>query len=324
MDLAARLLAGDQLALARAISAVENGADEAGAILAAVHHRVGGAAVIGFTGAPGAGKSTLVGSYVTWLRARGRKVAVLAVDPSSPHSGGAVLGDRVRMPPADADGLFIRSLAARGNLGGLSPAAPLVIDLMDAAGFDTVVIETVGTGQSEIDIAALAAVTVVVCAPGMGDQLQAIKAGLLEIADVLVVNKGDSPLAAATVRDFLGALHRRADRPRDVPVLTTTATTGAGVKALAEAIAQRLAKTPPPPTEGDRRLRRMLAALAAETMRAAVIGGKDPRIDDICAAVRRGGLTVEAAVRLLSTVWFIESAPTVGHEDTETESTGGP
>jgi LAO/AO transport system ATPase len=296
-----RLVAGDQRALARAISAVENGDVAAGAILAALPDRAErAAAVVGFTGPPGAGKSTLVGAYAKWLCGNGRRVAVLAVDPSSPHGGGALLGDRLRMPSVNtADGLFIRSLSARGHLGGLSAAAPLVIELIEAAGYQDVLIETVGAGQSEIEVASLAAVTVVVCAPGLGDQVQSLKAGLLDVADLIVVNKGDSPLAAAAARDLEVAAKGRGGRSA-VPLLTTVATTGAGIDALARTIAERLAAAEPSRASPDRRLRHMLANLAAEAVyTAALSAANDSQVDAICAAVRTGKLTIDAAVQAL-------------------------
>jgi LAO/AO transport system kinase len=183
------LLAGDRAALARAITAVENETAEAPLVLKAIRPALGRASVVGFTGAPGAGKSTLVSAYVAELRRRNLGVGVVAVDPSSPITGGALLGDRIRMTAHATDpGVFIRSLASRGHLGGLSRTASRVIDVMDAAGKDVVLVETVGAGQSEVEIADVADVRVVVLAPGLGDEIQAIKAGILEIADILVVN----------------------------------------------------------------------------------------------------------------------------------------
>ncbi|HIJ63204.1 MAG TPA: methylmalonyl Co-A mutase-associated GTPase MeaB [Rhodospirillaceae bacterium] len=303
MNLVDDLTAGDRRALARAISAVEDGGPEAAAVLAELQSRVGKAAVIGFTGPPGAGKSTLISAYITHLRRAGRSVGVIAVDPSSPLTGGAVLGDRARMAShIDDDGVFIRSLAARGHLGGLSAAAPFVVDLMDAAGFDVVIIETVGTGQSEVEIAGLAGITVVVFAPGLGDHLQAIKAGIMEIATVLVVNKGDSPLAAATAAHLYAALHLNAGGHREVPIVTTTATTGDGVGDLAETIAGLLSVRPPSPADAPRRLRRMLAALAAENLKEKLLRGTNPEIDSICDEVRGGRLGLAEALRQLARI----------------------
>lgn len=233
----AAVLDGSRIALARALTLLENdrpGADELHAALAA---RRGRAHVIGITGAPGAGKSTLISALLRELRARARSVAVLAVDPSSPISGGALLGDRVRMGEAAEDeGVFIRSVSARGHLGGLSRTAGRIVDLFDAAGFGVVIVETVGTGQSEVEISRLADTNVVVCPPGLGDEVQAIKAGILEIADVLVVNKADLPLAARTARDLETAPGLRHRPGWTVPVLSTVATEGKGIAALVDAL----------------------------------------------------------------------------------------
>jgi len=233
------LLAGNRRAIARAITAFESDAPEAAAIAAAIAPRLGRAHVIGITGAPGAGKSTLINALLGELLARGKKVGVVAVDPSSPISGGAVLGDRVRMAEHGShENVFVRSVASRGHLGGLSRATSRIVDVMDAAGFDTIIVETVGAGQSEVEIAKIGDTRIVICPPGLGDGIQAIKAGILEIADILVVNKGDSPLAARTARDLQEMLHlRRASAPK-VAVLVTTATTGEGVPALVDQIAE--------------------------------------------------------------------------------------
>jgi putative protein kinase ArgK-like GTPase of G3E family len=228
-----------------------------------------------------------------------------------------LLGDRLRMPPTNSGSLFIRSLSARGHLGGLSAATPLVIELIEAAGFQDVLIETVGAGQSEIEVAALAAVTVVVCAPGLGDQVQSLKAGLLDVADLIVVNKGDSPLAAAAARDLAVAAKGRGGRPA-VPLLTTVATTGAGVDALAQAIAERLSASAPARTSPDLRLRHMLANLAAEAVHAAVLSADDPQINAICAAVRMGQLTVEAAVQALTALGKASQQTCVPHHAAQT------
>jgi LAO/AO transport system kinase len=241
-ELAQRIAAirdGQRGAIARAITGIENDAPAAQALVAALQPYVGRAHIVGITGAPGAGKSTLINALLHELALRGRRVAVAAVDPSSPITGGAVLGDRIRMSDAGAaESVFIRSLASRGHLGGLGRTTRHVVDLLDAAGFDIVIVETVGAGQSEVDIATLADTSVVVCPPGLGDDVQAIKAGILEIADVLVVNKGDQPLADRTERDLKDMLHLRARRAGwPVQVLRTIATTGDGVAKLADALA---------------------------------------------------------------------------------------
>ncbi|MBL8340765.1 MAG: methylmalonyl Co-A mutase-associated GTPase MeaB [Rubrivivax sp.] len=232
------VLRGDRRAVARAISHIEQGAADAAALGAALAPHLGRAHVIGITGAPGAGKSTLVHSLLGELLARGRRVGVVAVDPSSPLSAGAVLGDRVRMGEhgAHAD-VFIRSVASRGHLGGLSPTTRAIVDVLDAAGFDTVIVETVGAGQSEVEIMSVADTRVVVCPPGLGDAVQASKAGLLEIADLLVVSKADLPGAEPTERDLREMLqlrHPPAAAAWKVPVLRVQATAGDGVAALVE------------------------------------------------------------------------------------------
>jgi len=259
----AGLLGGERAALARAVTAVENETPEALAVLRAIRGRLGHALVVGFTGAPGAGKSTLVSAYVAELRRRAFTVAVVAVDPSSPLTGGAILGDRIRMSQHAADpGVFVRSLASRGHLGGLSRTAARVVDVFDAAGRDVVVVETVGTGQSEVEIAEIADVRVVVNAPGLGDDIQAIKAGILEIADILVVNKADLPLAERSARQLAAMAAQRDGRP--VPVIRTSATMGTGVAELADAIEGQGRRQRPDPAL---RMRRLLRSLAQDWFR---------------------------------------------------------
>jgi LAO/AO transport system kinase len=201
MDLAQSVLNGDRLALARLLSRVENATPEGLAALDELFPHTGKTHLLGVTGAPGTGKSSLVNQIALHYRKQDKKVAIVAVDPSSPFTGGAVLGDRVRMRDLSGDsGVFIRSMASRGSLGGLAQATAGVVQVFDAAGFDVIIIETVGAGQAEVDIARLAHTTLVVEAPGLGDDIQAIKAGILEIADILVVNKADNPAVDSTER----------------------------------------------------------------------------------------------------------------------------
>ncbi len=203
-----RVLSGDRRALARLITQIENNRPEAREALAALYPHTGRAYLLGVTGAPGTGKSTLVNELAKARRRDGQTVAIVAVDPSSPFTGGAILGDRIRMRALPGDpGVFIRSMATRGSLGGLARATADVIVALDVAGYQTIIIETVGAGQAEVDIAQLAHTTLVVEAPGLGDDVQAIKAGILEIADVLVVNKADQPGADAAVRALRGMLN---------------------------------------------------------------------------------------------------------------------
>ena len=202
-DLVPRIEKGETFAVARLISRAEAGVAEAREALGSIYRRAGRAHVVGITGVPGSGKSTLVGVLVAKLRARGESVAVVAIDPSSPYSGGAILGDRIRMADVALDpGVFIRSMATRGATGGMAHAALDVVDVLDVAGFDWIVIETVGVGQDEVEIAHASHTTVVVSAPGLGDEVQAIKAGILEIADIHVVSKCDRSDANRTMADL--------------------------------------------------------------------------------------------------------------------------
>ena len=222
------ILRGDRRAIARAATMVENRRGDA--LLSQLFPHSGRALILGVTGAPGAGKSTLVDRLVAHFRAGGQRVAAIAVDPSSPFTGGAILGDRIRMMQHHADdGVFIRSMATRGAMGGLAAATADMTLLFDAAGFDVVIVETVGVGQDEIDVARLAAVTAVVLVPGMGDDVQAIKAGLMEIADLFVINKADHPGAERLEREI-----HLADIT--VPVLKTVASEGKGISELVEAV----------------------------------------------------------------------------------------
>ena len=238
-ELAAGVFGGDRRAVARAISRVEAEGPAAASMVRAVHARTARGYLVGVTGAPGVGKSTLVDRLTAVLRSRGRTVGILAVDPSSPFSGGAVLGDRVRMQAhAGDDGVFVRSMASRGRLGGLSRATADAALVLDAAGFDVIVIETVGVGQAEVEISRAADVTLVVTMPGGGDGVQALKAGVMEIADVFVVNKADqagADRAAAEIEAVLG-LNEYGPGDWRPPVLRTRATEGRGVEEVVEAV----------------------------------------------------------------------------------------
>jgi GTPase len=232
-DLAERLLAGDKRALARAISLVENG-DPAGAdLVAELYPRTGSARIVGFTGPPGVGKSTLIGALVTELRDRRRRTAVLSIDPSSPFTRGALLGDRIRLSEHFLDdGVFIRSMASRGALGGLAEAALQAALVMDAAGFDEVLLETVGVGQAEIDVVDHADTVVLVLMPGSGDSVQALKAGIMEIPDVIAINKMDHPAAKTMMTEVRSVLSLDRDRPWKVPIVLTEAHRGENVPEL--------------------------------------------------------------------------------------------
>src|SRR3954468_20867427 len=237
--LADRVLGGDKRALARAISLVEDDDPAGWELVRELYPRTGRASVIGFTGPPGAGKSTLIGALVTRLRARRHRVGVLSVDPSSPFRGGAGLGGRIGLSEHFLDpAVFIRSMATRGALGGLAEAALQAALLMDAAGFDDVLLETVGVGQAEVDIVAHADSVVLVLIPGSGDSVQALKAGIMEIPDIIVVNKADHPMTDTMVREIRGVLSLAPQEKGAwrVPIIKTEASRGEGVQALADAL----------------------------------------------------------------------------------------
>lgn len=299
----ARARDGDRRAISAVVTELEMASPRMRALIPVLTPGLGRALVVGFTGPPGAGKSTLVNAYVAALRAGGRTVGIIAVDPSSPISGGSILGDRLRMTASLADdGVFMRSLAAGGHLGGLCPAAVRVIDALDGVGRDVVVVETVGTGQSEMDVAEVTDVRVVLSAPGLGDDIQAMKSGLLEIADLLVVNKSDRPGAEETVHQLTGALHLRTTTP--VPrVMKTCAIDGQGVAAIAAEIARvgalKLAR--PVAERRARRARFLIARAAADLIAAQIRDDRAGRLDTVTEAVLAGEMTAtEAAIRLLA------------------------
>ncbi len=239
-DIYSRLLEGDRRAVARLISMVENGDPAAAEPVRRLHTHAGRAHIVGVTGAPGTGKSTLVCSLTKTLRARGKSVGIIAIDPSSPFSGGAILGDRIRMQELATDpGVFIRSMGTRGALGGLSVAANDAVNILDAFGKEVIVVETVGAGQAEVDIVNLAHTSVVVTMPGGGDEIQAIKAGIMEIGDIFVVNKADRDGAARAGAE-ISMMLELADREDGYlpPVIRTVATSGEGVGELADALAE--------------------------------------------------------------------------------------
>lgn len=237
-ELLEKLFKGEARSVARAITKIENGADDASDLMKAVFPQTGRAAIIGITGSPGAGKSSLVDKLALFYREQNLKVGIICVDPSSPFSGGAILGDRIRMSTLGLDkSVFIRSMATRGNLGGLSRATVDAVAILDAAGFDVVIVETVGVGQDEVEIVKTADVSVVVLVPGMGDDIQAIKAGIMEIGDVFVINKADREGVLRTEKE-LEALLSLAHRPDfwDPPIVKTIATESKGISDLATAV----------------------------------------------------------------------------------------
>lgn len=297
-------------AVARLISLVENASPSLREIVAALAVDAGRARVVGLTGSPGVGKSTTTSALVSAFRARGERVGVLAVDPSSPFSGGALLGDRVRMNQHALDeGVFIRSMASRGHLGGLSGATPQALRVLDAAGCDVVLIETVGVGQSEVEVAALADTTVVLLAPGMGDGIQAAKAGILEIGDVYVVNKADRDGADATVRELshmitLGDADRGSGAWRQ-PVLRTVAQDGTGIDELVGALDAHhswLLETDRLRTRRERRASGEIEAIALGVLRGRMADlHAGHRLEDLAAQVAAGGLDpFTAADRLVA------------------------
>jgi len=292
-----RARAGDPRALARLISLVENAAPELRPVARTLAPLTGQARVVGLTGAPGVGKSTITAALVAAYRDRGQRVAVLAVDPTSPFSGGALLGDRVRMQEHATDpGVFIRSMATRGHLGGLSEAAPQVLRVLDAAGFAVLLVETVGVGQAEVEVASLADTTLVVVAPGMGDAVQAAKAGILEVGDIFVVNKADKPGAQEAVRDLRGmiAMARWDAGDWKPPIVTTVAVKSEGIGDLVAKVDAHwswLDSSGQGESRRQARAREEITAIALAELRRQVGGlPGDSRLDDLASQVAAGKL----------------------------------
>jgi LAO/AO transport system kinase len=257
-ELLDRLLKGDKRALARAISLVEDDAPEGWELVRAAYPHTGRASIVGFTGPPGAGKSTLIGALVKHQRALERDVAVLSIDPSSPFRGGALLGDRIRLTEHFLDpGVYIRSMATRGALGGLAEAALQAALLMDAAGKDDVFLETVGVGQAEVDVIDHADTIVLVLIPGSGDSIQALKAGVMEIPDVIVVNKADHPLTDTMVREIRGVLSLGDQSGWRVPIVKTEAVRGEGIEEVAQKLLEHRAFLEEEGTLAERRRRNL-------------------------------------------------------------------
>lgn len=285
-----RLLAGNRRALARILTQIENDAPAGRRALSLLYPRSGRAHTVGLTGSAGSGKSTLVAALARVLRARGRTLGIVAIDPTSPFSQGALLGDRIRMQELTADReVFLRSMATRGNLGGLAPATAGIVTALDAFGKDVVIVETVGAGQDEVEVAAMADTTVVVLTPGSGDDVQAMKAGIMEIADVLVVNKSDLPnadLLARQIRSIVEA--SRSGRP--TPIVRTASALGEGIEALADALEEHRAYIEQPDVRAAHRraqARHQVLALARQRLidRVVTVHSGDGRLDDLVAQV---------------------------------------
>ena len=298
-----RALSGDTRAVARLLSAVEDEDPRVRELIKDLLPRTGHARIIGLTGAPGVGKSTMTAALVGAFRAEGRRVAVLAVDPTSPFTGGALLGDRIRMQEhATDEAVFIRSMASRGHLGGLAAATPQAIRILDAAGFEVIIIETVGVGQAEVAIASLADTVAVLLAPGMGDAIQAAKAGILEVADLFIVNKADKPDAQQVVRDLRNMLALGAnDKGWKPPIITTTATTGEGLAELVTRLDAHwdwLAESGELKRRRHARAREEITALAFAALRDRVTS---TGVDDLAACVADGTLDpFQAAEEILA------------------------
>jgi LAO/AO transport system kinase len=306
--LAQRLMSGDRRALARAISLVEDDDPEGWALVREVYPHTGRAAIVGFTGPPGVGKSTLLAALIKLERERGRTVGVLSIDPSSPFSKGALLGDRIRLADHFLDtGVFIRSMASRGALGGLSEAALQTALLMDASRRDVILLETVGVGQAEVDIIDHADTVVLVLMPGSGDSIQALKAGVMEIPDVIVVNKADHPLTDTMVREIKGVLALGPQEGWEVPIVRTEAVRGEGVAELLEKLAEHRAFIQAEGALSERRRRNLMnevLAIAGFRMRRELEAAvrEDPEVQELLDRVVSRELDpASAAVRMLET-----------------------
>jgi LAO/AO transport system kinase len=302
-DLVARARAGDARSIARLITRIENGGEQAREVLQALSGVPSSARVVGITGAPGAGKSTTLSALIGAYRQRGERVGVLAVDPSSPFTGGALLGDRIRMQQHATDpGVYIRSMASRGHLGGLAAATGQAAEVLQAVGFDVVVVETVGVGQSEVEIAGAADTSVVLVAPGMGDSIQAAKAGILEIGDVFAVNKADRDGADATARELRHMIDLGLAGGWKPPVVKTIASTGEGIDGLVAAIDDHgrwLASSGEQEQRRLRRIREQVIALVLGEVRERIDQRRD-EVDRLCHEVLAGRCDAFAAAQVLA------------------------
>jgi len=294
-ELAERVLAGDRRAVARAISLVEDGSKDLPALSAALYPKTGRAHTVGLTGSPGVGKSSLAAMLVQAARARDRTVAVLAIDPTSPFTGGALLGDRLRMQAHATDpGVFIRSMTTRGHLGGMALAAPEALRILDASGKDLIVVETVGVGQAEVEVATATDTTLVVVSPGWGDAVQVSKAGILEIADVFVVNKADKEGADDAARDLRNMLRMGPKLAWQPPIVKTSTVDGSGVDELVDAIESHRAHQQESGQLEEKRTRRVLEevkGMVAERLRA--------RVSELLAQEADGGVAADLAGRMI-------------------------
>jgi LAO/AO transport system kinase len=302
MGWARAIIDGDRRAIARALTAIENSRPQANRLLEAISTARGNARIIGITGPPGVGKSTLVGACITELRRRDLSVGILAVDPSSPISGGALLGDRVRMQvAADDTQVFIRSLASRGHLGGLALAASGVIAVLDAAGMDVILVETVGIGQSEVEIAQLTQFQVVVLQPGTGDDIQTLKAGVLEIGDLLVINKSDLPGAERTRLDLLQMLALRKRSESEIPICKTIATTGEGIGELVQILLDsQLQSKADKPAQQLAEIQALLAHATSNEVNRKLQLDHSPQINRLCRQIQAADISLQQAATELA------------------------